>query len=281
MGILLGLASAFSWGVADFSARFASHRTGHYRTLFYMQFVGLIGLGLWLWLVERPAAFDLGLIALTVIFAAANTVADMTLYHAFEIGTLSVVSPIASSYAAPILIISLLTGHLPGPLALLGFGLTLVGVGLASAPLNLRSGTLGRVGPGVGLALVACGGFGLGFWGLGLVTPGLGGVLPAWETRIVGLLLVTALARPLKQPLNLPQPLAWPWIIGVGVFDTGGLLLYNFGTRTSDTTLVAVLSSLFSAVTVLLARLFLKERLAPNQWLGVLLILGGVVFLSL
>ena len=40
-------------------------------------------------------------------------------------------------------------------------------------------------------------------------------------------------------------------------------------------------SSLFSAVTVLLAWLVLRERLAPTQWFGILLILGGVTLVGL
>lgn len=43
---------------------------------------------------------------------------------------------------------------------------------------------------------------------------------------------------------------------------------------------VAVLSSLHSLVTVLLARIFLHERLSRPQGLGVLLCLGGVVAIA-
>ncbi len=281
-GIILGLASAFSWGLADFCARLAAHRVGHFRTLFYMQFVGLIGLGLWLGLFEGLPAWNWGLVGLTVILALLNTLADLSLYHAFEIGVLSVVSPIASSYSAPILVLSLLTGHRPGLAQLLGFLVTMVGVGLASAPLDLHHLRQSyKVGPGVGLALVACGCFGLAFWGLGLVTPDLGGVFPAWETRIVGPLLVLGLVVPTGQNLRWPPLQTWPLIGAVGLFDTGGLLFYNFGVRGTETSLVAVVSSLFSAVTVLLARLFLSEKMAVNQWLGVGFILAGVALLSL
>ena len=50
MEILLGISAAFGWGVADFSARFASRRIGAFRTLMLMQFFGFTALSLYLWL---------------------------------------------------------------------------------------------------------------------------------------------------------------------------------------------------------------------------------------
>ena len=41
-GVVLGLASAWCWGSADFAARFTSRRVGAYRALFFMQFFGFI-----------------------------------------------------------------------------------------------------------------------------------------------------------------------------------------------------------------------------------------------
>ncbi|MGC1106143.1 MAG: hypothetical protein WA876_06365, partial [Candidatus Acidiferrales bacterium] len=44
MGIFLGLAAAFNWGVADYAARFATRRIGALRALMFMQLVGFIAL---------------------------------------------------------------------------------------------------------------------------------------------------------------------------------------------------------------------------------------------
>ncbi|PYU10750.1 MAG: hypothetical protein DMG37_19235, partial [Acidobacteria bacterium] len=42
MGIFIGLLTALTWGGADFTARFSTHRIGTLRTMFYMQFVGFL-----------------------------------------------------------------------------------------------------------------------------------------------------------------------------------------------------------------------------------------------
>jgi drug/metabolite transporter (DMT)-like permease len=47
MGIFLGLLAAVSFGIADFLARFSTKLVGTYRTLLYMQLIGLVGLSLY------------------------------------------------------------------------------------------------------------------------------------------------------------------------------------------------------------------------------------------
>src|SRR5690348_6913633 len=45
MGMLFGLIAALGWGTGDFFTRYSTHRIGTYRTMFYMQFLGIVGLG--------------------------------------------------------------------------------------------------------------------------------------------------------------------------------------------------------------------------------------------
>ncbi|HEY4033754.1 MAG TPA: EamA family transporter [Ktedonobacteraceae bacterium] len=48
MGILLGLIAAMSWGVADLFTRYATRLVGSYRTLLFIQFIGLVCLSVYL-----------------------------------------------------------------------------------------------------------------------------------------------------------------------------------------------------------------------------------------
>ena len=287
MGIVLGLGAALAWSLGDFSARFAARQIGNFRTLLYMQLIGLVGLSLWMFLVQFPRNWDWTLLGLTAGLAIGNTAAGLTLYRAFEVGVLSVVSPIASSYGAITLLLGLVTGQRPSLVQLLGLALTILGVVLASAPLNRNrpKKPVGFVKPGltnngVAMAVVASLCFGVTFWGLGYVSPTLGGTLPVWVNRVIGPLVVLALARPLRQSVGPPVGRVWVLIGAVGVLDTVAFLLFNFGLEQADSSIVSVLSSLFSAITVLLARLFLKEKLVFNQWLGIGLIFVGVGSIS-
>ena len=115
MGILLGLLTAVTWGGSDFLARFATHRIGTLRTMFYMQATGLVLLSICLpWLGGwghlhdgsgwQPWAWG-------VLAGCINAVSTLTLYRSFEVGKLSVVAPLSASYPALTVILSLLTGE--------------------------------------------------------------------------------------------------------------------------------------------------------------------------
>jgi drug/metabolite transporter (DMT)-like permease len=69
--------------------------------------------------------------------------------------------------------------------------------------------------------------------------------------------------------------------VGAAAADTAAWLTYIEGTRSSYATVVTALASLFSAVTVLLAWRFFRERLAAHQWAGIAVILLGILLVSI
>jgi drug/metabolite transporter (DMT)-like permease len=91
-------------------------------------------------------------------------------------------------------------------------------------------------------------------------------------------LLLAALTTRLD--LRPPQKSAWLALIGIGLLDTVGFTSSTLGVLTEQVSIVTVLSSLFSAVTVVLAWIFLHERLDRTQWLGVIIIFCGIVLVS-
>jgi drug/metabolite transporter (DMT)-like permease len=284
MGIFLGLLAALAWGFADFCARFAAHKVGFWRAGMYMQPIGLFLLTVFMLINRPPYGWDWGWFWLAVLLGMFNVAAGLSLYRAFEIGQLSLVAPIASSYGGVTLVLALLSGQRPGLLALGGLVVIIIGVVLASADVSelFKSGKTGeKIRPrGVGLAIFAAFGFGIAFWGLGFVTPVLGYALPTWELRLVGFLSLLMLAKPFRQSISPPKGAAWGWIIAVGVLDTAAFVLYQLGLLSAESGIVAVVTSLFSVVTVILARIFLKERLAPVQGLGILTILVGIALVG-
>jgi uncharacterized membrane protein len=73
----------------------------------------------------------------------------------------------------------------------------------------------------------------------------------------------------------------WRWIIPGSILDISANVAYNIGVTGALTSIVATLSSLFTAVTVALAWVFLRERLARTQWIGVAFILVGIALVNL
>jgi drug/metabolite transporter (DMT)-like permease len=154
--------------------------------------------------------------------------------------------------------------------------------------------------------------FGVGYWLLRFVTPVLGGVTVALIGKVADLVVLGVVAgaalvygqvrmgrgsagetslAPTDGPADtangqrsahdrLPA-MFWIAVVPVGLLDTGANVAYNVGITQGLTSVVVVLSSLFSAVTVLLAWAFLRERLAAWQWAGVLSILVGIALVNL
>ena len=74
----------------------------------------------------------------------------------------------------------------------------------------------------------------------------------------------------------LTSPVVWL----TGFFDAGGNALYMLAKQFTRLDVAVVLSSLYPAVTVLLSRIFLKEKISVSQWLGVGLCFAAVIMIS-
>ena len=66
----------------------------------------------------------------------------------------------------------------------------------------------------------------------------------------------------------------------MGLLDTGAFALSNRGMQMEQISIVTVLSSLYGAVTVVLAAIFLRERIALLQWIGIIAIFVGIVLIG-
>lgn len=304
-GILLGLTAALCWGVGDFCARGASHAGGTFRTLLLMNVIAALGLGVigaltGLLVFARPSLGSL-------LAAAAVNLAILggafLLYRAFVVGVLSLVSPIAASFAALTALLAIVSGEHPSAAQLAGIVVTVVGVTLTSTvpghPAHAEHTKRGRgyfgLQPGVAEAILAMVIFGVCYWLLRFVVARLGGVQTAFIGKVVDASVLTLVAcgvllsarlRKGATPIRAlpPSPAATRQLAlfagANALLDTGANVAYNLGVASALTSVVSVLSSLFSAVTVLLAAVFLHDRLSRWQWTGVIAILAGVALVS-
>ncbi len=289
MGILLGLLTALSWGGSDFLARFATHRIGTLRTMLYMQFAGLILLtivlpwfGGWGHLADgsgwRPWAWG----ALAGIINAFST---LTLYRSFEIGKMAVVAPLSASYPVLTVLLSLLSGEHLRTARAIGIACTLMGVvfvaGGEKTPEDHDVEGLRRSGKGIGLALCSAIGFGLLFWLLGVrIVARTGAVQTVWLIRLTSSVLTAIVIVAARKSINPPTGRVGGWILGMGLTDTGAFVMNNFGMQLEQVAVVSVLASLYGAVTVGFAAIFLREHVSRWQWLGIISIFAGIVLIG-
>jgi drug/metabolite transporter (DMT)-like permease len=288
VAVILGLTGALCWGAADFAARFASRRVGAYRTLFFMQFFGFIALSVYL---KFRGGFLEGVApgwhpwALAALAGLINMVASLSLYYSFQIGVMSIVAPVSSSYPALTVALAILSGEKITPLRGAGLAVTLVGVILAATSFAPSASDpakeSARLAKGVGWAVVAAVGFGFLFWFLGFyVIPAVGSTISVWVIRLTSFSMLALAAAPARQSLKLPSGSVWWMLAAVGVMDTAAFIANNAGLHTGQVSVVSVLASLYGAVTVVLAWIFLREKLERSQWFGIVLIFAGIVLVS-
>src|SRR5687767_4763020 len=275
MAALLALGGAVCWGVGDFLGGLAARRMAVVAVLAISQAIGLAGL--LVWVLASHEAFP-GMEALLPAVAAgvAVLIGLGALYRGLAVGAMGIVAPISAASPVVGLTADAVQGTFPAALQWLGIALVLVGI--ATLSLVSSDGGAGgrRVASGVGLALVAALGFGLFVVGLDAGSD----ESPEWavvSARFVSVCLAVAVALVLSTSLR-PSRGTWPLLIGVGLGDTLANVLVAIASTRGALGIVAVLSATYPIVTVLLARVFLDERLTmPKRVGGVIAIAGAVL----
>jgi drug/metabolite transporter (DMT)-like permease len=273
--ILLGLASAAAWGAGDFSGGLASKRTSAYSVVVLSQFVSLVLLVLSAVLIPEGgnSLRDIVLGATAGVCAATGLVA---LYSGLARGPMGVVAPVTAVVAAILpVIFNILTEGLPAMEVFAGFIIALSAVWLIShgdqgARIHLSD-----------LLLPILAGFGFGIFFILIDQVSSNAILwPLVSARSTSIIVVVVLGVMTRQ-MELPILNQVPIIALAGVFDTGGNVFYALATRIGRLDVSAVLSSLYPAVTVMLAWIILKEKLSMRQWAGVLFAMIAVILIAI
>lgn len=200
-------------------------------------------------------------------------------YHALAVGKMGIVSPITAVLAAALpLIFGMVRGDRLTVGQIVGLVLALGAIVMISLSFE-NAGTREIATAGVREAIVTGFLFGAFFILLSYTHPaaGLHNLLAARIASITLLLLAALITR---TPLG-PARGDWRLIVGAGVLDMSANILYVLATFWGYLSIAAVLTSLYPASTVLLARIVLNERLILTQKAGVALALAGVVLISL
>jgi drug/metabolite transporter (DMT)-like permease len=104
-----------------------------------------------------------------------------------------------------------------------------------------------------------------------------------WQTilvvRLIGMLVVGSVVMLRREPVRLPRR-SWPLLLSFALLDTLGHLLLYTGIARENGELAMVTSSAYVVITVILARVFLREPVSPRQWGGVVLVVGGIAVLA-
>ncbi|MFH8750769.1 EamA family transporter [Streptomyces rimosus] len=263
IALLLALGSSLAYGCADFLGGLGARKAHVLRTVMIAAPASL-AVELLLWPV-LGASFSTGALGWGVASGIASAAAFALLYRTLAIGPMNVLSPVTALVSAALPVgVGLLQGEHLAATGLIGLPLALVAVVLVSAGHGTGSARPSRT------ALLSAFGAGAAI-ALQLVflhqAPADSGVAPLIIGRTVSSAVTLAAAGLLRRRLGPERP-AYAMSTAAGVLDSLANLLFLLAARSGDLTVVAVVTALYPAGTVLLARGVLAERIHRGQLIG-------------
>ena len=277
------MGAAIAFGFGDYAAAMATRRVGVVLTSVGMQSVGLVAYVIVLAALGRWPTFEWELIPYAAILSLIGIVSLAALYRAFAIGPIAVVSPVVASYAAlTVILIVIFLGERLTTGQSIAIGVTFIGVAVASTDIRELRRTLGRPSEGVRIGFFATLGFAVwsAVFAVGVrETDGLALIVVQRAISVV-LLAIFIGARGISlRPLADRRALAQ--VAATGVLDTSANVLLALGIALGFASFVMTGSGAYPLIPALLAILVLRERLAPNQYVGVAVLVAGLVALGL
>lgn len=285
--ILLALGAALAYGASDFIGGRASTR-GHFALVTTVA----TGAGLVIALIAAPLVGGIlapAPVAWGVLSGLGSGMGTLFLYRGLARARVAVVAPTSGVLAAAMPAgLAVLLGERPAPVAVLGLLLALPAVWFISGggdaaqddgrPSGLIDGLLAGLGFGLLFLALDQAGDSAGLW-----------PLAAGQATAFALVAVIALRSRHRAPEAKPATTGqlttgqtwWPMAVATGVLGAAAILLFYASTTTGLLTIAAVLTSLYPAGTIVLARLVLDERISRRQGLGLAMAGCAVVLITL
>lgn len=275
--VALGLASSLTWGFADFFGGLQSRRRAVLAVIVVGQLAGLV----FLFAIDAVRGVGPPPAGSWIVWAVAGGLSGViglgAFYRGFQVGNMGVVAPISSASAILPLVVGLATGERPRALQAVGVVLAVTGVVLASREESEPGGPR-QAAAGAWLAVGAA----LGFGGFFVFMDRASEADATWAITVARCASLTALlAAAAVTRTRLPRsPRDLAALLPIGILDTGANLLFALATTFGLLSLVGVLGSVYPIVTVVLARLFLHERMHVLQRAGAVGALAGAALIS-
>ncbi len=262
----LAVLASIAYGAADFLGGLATKRGSTvFSAVVWSQAAGLVLVLLALPFLPpaSPTAADLAWGGATGL---AGGIGLAFLYRGLAVGVMSVVAPVTAVCAVIIPVaVGVALGERPAGIAVAGVALALVSIVLISQSGQIEEGKDARTGVPIAIAS----GIAIGIFLVCLQRTGpSAGLWPLVPARIVSVSFIAAAGLLAREKL-LPRRESWPIIVGGGALDMVANVLYLVAVRQGPLAIVATLTSLYPAGTILLARIVLAERLRLVQQAGV------------
>lgn len=269
----LSLTAVGVWGTSDFLGGMGTRRANAFLFTSIVHLSGLVVTGTLALTTHAPFP---GMMSLgwSLMAGALGGTALVFFYRALSRGNMGLIAPVAAvlSAAIPTIVTAFAEGF-PGTRQILGFMLAGIGVWLISR----TESDAGRP-EGLGVAVLA----GIGFAGFYLCTHRAGNASALWVATVsrVASFLVTGAIVLFGRHLSRVSTPVLAIAVVAGILDIAGSVAFVRASQIGRLDAAVVLSSLYPAVTVVLARIFLHEHFSRGRTVGMLAALAAVPMIA-
>lgn len=285
--MIFGLVAAICWGSADILGAVVSRRIGSFASVVIGQASGFAAVGLVVLLSDPPMPEPRAALLWLPISGIGVAVAYLAFYRGLQLGPVALVSPIGAGYGAVSVTLAVLVlGERLGGWPAFGIVAALVGIVLtARHPASLALEGVGR--EGVPYAIVAMIGFGVSAFVVGSYAQELGWSIAVLIARIgtIGTLLALAVRGWLRSRRSGAEgdprpPVDVAFAAGVGAIDVAALSAFARASELGLVSIAAAVSATYPVIPILVGVARFGERLALSRWLGIALVIAGLVLLG-
>ena len=252
------------------------------RTALAMQATGLLSFGLVVWLLGRWPVFEPGMVPFAVALGVLGVISLAALYRGLALGPVAVVAPVVASYVViTVILVVIFLGERLTTAQILAASVVIVGVVLTSTDARELRVTLGRPVPGVRIGFVATVGFGLWSAVFAIATREYALIPIILLLRATSFFFIGTFIASRKIDLHVFRNRT-TLLLGtvVGVLDTLANVFFALGIGSGYASLAATGTGMYPIVPAVLGMLALGERLAPNQLVGIGLLVIGLATLG-
>jgi drug/metabolite transporter (DMT)-like permease len=275
--ILFSSVTSLLFGCSDFLGGLASRRDSAFAVTANAHLIGLAIMAVAV--VVFPSPFGVADLAWGAAAGVSGGIGVTALYGALAVGRMGVVAPLTAALSGSLpALYDLLRGTALRPLSLVGLAIALVAIVVVSASGDPeeRAEMPARA---IALAVLA----GVGFTGCFIffsLAAKTSGLMPLLAARVVSVAMLMAVTFARRGHVTL-APDARASAYGAGALDAAANVTMLTAIRIGPLAVASVLGSLYPVVTILLARVVLKERLRPVQRIGVVLALAAVMLTAI
>jgi drug/metabolite transporter (DMT)-like permease len=252
------------------------------RTAFGMQGTGLVSFAIVMWAIGRWPAIEGGMLPFALALGVLGVVSVAALYRGLALGPVAVVAPVVASYVVlTVVLVVIFLGERLTTAQVLAASVVFGGVVLTSTDARELRVTLGRPIPGVRIGLIATVGFGTWSAVFAVATRQFSWIAILLLLRAASFAIIGAYLAARRIDLGVFRDrTALALATAVGVLDTLANALFALGIESGYASLAATGTGIYPIIPAVLGMVALGERLAPNQYLGIAMLVAGLAALG-